>query len=476
MAEKETISIKLLVDKEKNRVVFAEADKDFVDILFSFLTLPIGTIVSLADKKSNLGCMDSLYQSVKALDVQYFQTEDCKNLLLTPKSTVEYKYRNLELNFIGHDTDPPTYYICPTWTCATETHCLVSMFENAKCLCGEKMSQNAFFGGNIIRRDRNNGVVFVNGNEKFIISDGLHVKTVSAETSLAILQRFKIQDGTALEERIVTVGADEVLNLLHHSMLSKTPLTDVFLLKQNKIPRKRIKTEPLGKLQSQSDAKKMKLNILIKKSHNKVLYAVVKEDFLNFIFGFLAFPVGSVIKLLRVYSSLASIDNLYRSVRDLLYEAPGNFKDCQYTLLDPDVAFHHFCKSDQLLCLKEEDPSNFTITKCQTCFEDGVVVEGNTCQHGCKQAKLRCINPKFKNTVTETGGEFIKGSMMFMITDELIVEPHSPISSISLVNKQGVPFSDLEERTVRVGEQEALAILKASLTSKTALTDVFCKN
>ncbi|KAF9618783.1 hypothetical protein IFM89_002651 [Coptis chinensis] len=446
MAEKKTISIKLLVDKEKNRVVFAEADKDFVDILFSFLTLPIGTIVSLADKKSNLGCMDSLYQSVEALDVQYFQTEDCKNLLLTPKSTAEYKYRNLELNFIGHDTNPPRYYICPTWTCATETHCLVSMFENAKCLCGEKMSKNVLVGGNIIKRDRNNGVVFVNGNEKFIISDGLQVKTVSTETSLAILQRFGIQDGTALEERIVTVGSDKVLNLLHHCLLSKTPLTDVFLLKQHKIQRKLIKTEPLGKLQSRSDANKMKLNLLIRKSHNKVLYAVVKADFLNFIFGFFAFPVGSVIKLLGV-SSLGRIDNLYRSVCDLILEAPGNFKEF-YRLLDPDVACHH---------------------------SDDVVVEGNTCKHGCEKAESRCINPKFKNTVTETGGEFIKRSMMFMLTDELIVERHSPISSITLVNKQGVPFSDLEERTVSVGEKEALAILKASLTSKTALSNVFCK-
>ena len=43
------ISLKLLLGKEKNRVVFAESDKDFIDILFSFLTLPMGTIARLLD-------------------------------------------------------------------------------------------------------------------------------------------------------------------------------------------------------------------------------------------------------------------------------------------------------------------------------------------------------------------------------------------------------------------------------------------
>ncbi|WJZ88121.1 hypothetical protein VitviT2T_007451 [Vitis vinifera] len=54
------ISLKIAIDKEKNQVLFAESDIDFVDVLFSFLTLPMGTILRLADKKSGVGCMDYL--------------------------------------------------------------------------------------------------------------------------------------------------------------------------------------------------------------------------------------------------------------------------------------------------------------------------------------------------------------------------------------------------------------------------------
>ncbi|KAG2311998.1 hypothetical protein Bca52824_023555 [Brassica carinata] len=40
----------LLIGEEKNKVVLAEAGKDFVDVLCSILTLPMGTIVSLLEK------------------------------------------------------------------------------------------------------------------------------------------------------------------------------------------------------------------------------------------------------------------------------------------------------------------------------------------------------------------------------------------------------------------------------------------
>lgn len=48
------VSLWVLVDKERNRVLYAEAGKDFVDVLFSFLTLPLGTIARLMSKDSNI--------------------------------------------------------------------------------------------------------------------------------------------------------------------------------------------------------------------------------------------------------------------------------------------------------------------------------------------------------------------------------------------------------------------------------------
>jgi hypothetical protein len=50
----ERVSLKVIVDRERNKVLYAEAGKDFVDALLSFLTLPLGTIARLVAKQSNI--------------------------------------------------------------------------------------------------------------------------------------------------------------------------------------------------------------------------------------------------------------------------------------------------------------------------------------------------------------------------------------------------------------------------------------
>lgn len=82
----ERVAIRVLVDKEKNKVVYAEAGNDFVDVLFSFLTLPLGTIARFMKKESDnieavkVGSLSSLYQSLSDLDEQYLWTRACKEM------------------------------------------------------------------------------------------------------------------------------------------------------------------------------------------------------------------------------------------------------------------------------------------------------------------------------------------------------------------------------------------------------------
>lgn len=44
------ILTKALADKANNRVIFAESNEDLIDVPFSFLTTPMGTIVRLIHK------------------------------------------------------------------------------------------------------------------------------------------------------------------------------------------------------------------------------------------------------------------------------------------------------------------------------------------------------------------------------------------------------------------------------------------
>ncbi|CAO2208975.1 unnamed protein product [Urochloa humidicola] len=69
---------------------------------------------------------------------------------------------------------------------------------------------------------------------------------------------------------------------------------------------------------------------------------------------------------------------------------------------------------------------------------------------------------------------FVQGIETYMVTDSFAVTPMSAVSSINLLNTFAVKdIGDIQERTVQLGYNEGLAILKASLQSKTVLTDVF---
>ena len=60
--EETNVSLKLLIDTESQRVLFAEADKNFIDFLFHILALPVGTFIELLTKQGMVGSLGSIYE------------------------------------------------------------------------------------------------------------------------------------------------------------------------------------------------------------------------------------------------------------------------------------------------------------------------------------------------------------------------------------------------------------------------------
>lgn len=66
--------------------------------------------------------------------------------------------------------------------------------------------------------------------------------------------------------------------------------------------------------------------------------------------------------------------------------------------------------------------------------------------------------PAYKEA-TSNGG-FVLKPAMFTVTDDLGVTPISPISGLSILNRLKVPFSDIEERIVHMGNEEVCSTIK----------------
>lgn len=201
------IELKLSIDKIKNRVIFAESNKDFVDVLLSFLTLPMGTIVRLACKNSGIGSMDELYKSVEAFDEENFQTKASKTMLLKPRSAYGQYYNNLAVKV--DETDYTKLYTCRRVPCLSAYLGLTSLVQNSVCACGQSMDKEIF----LQNVDKHIGKSFVNETDRYIIRDDLKVEPASIHNTLSWLRRRGIRDNTDVKEEIVHVGLEEVIHL-----------------------------------------------------------------------------------------------------------------------------------------------------------------------------------------------------------------------------------------------------------------------
>ncbi|KAA8543792.1 hypothetical protein F0562_022031 [Nyssa sinensis] len=462
------ISLKALVDKGNNRIVFAESDVNFVDVLFSLLTMPLGTVIRLTRNHpptGEIGCMNNLYSSIENLDVQSLFTEACKTMLLHPQNEAETHCRSLKLRI--DDSEPIRYFMCSSGhydKCRS-----VSNYNTAPCgVCGKLMSHTKNMKKVESARDRG---VFAKGVTRFIVSDELRITPPSTERCFALLSNLGVKDGSTIEERTFNVGVNEVLNLLKCSLVSTTALTQI-LLKHKPVPQLDDKNVTLGIfVQSQSEGEasnsdgKMCVKLVLSKSKKIVCYAEAGEDFVDLLFSFLTLPLGYIVKNMHGNSFKGCINHLYNSVLDLDAEKSFKSDELKEMLVSPKLA-PCFGYVNQLLDIEEASNQLYYMHSSKILTKDKTHIPS-----GCHHYILTFTDPK-SNEANSDGG-FVKGPALFTITDSLIITPISPISGISLLNRLKIPFSDIEERVVHVGKEEALRLLAALFVSESALTNAF---
>ncbi|KAH7855541.1 hypothetical protein Vadar_026007 [Vaccinium darrowii] len=476
------MTLKLMIEKKMNRVVFSESNKDFIDLLFSFLTLPIGTIIRLLEDKSPptvIGCMNQLYKSVENLDTQLFITEACKKMLLQLTRLPEVQCKNLKAAIEKNLEPSKCFYFCSNSDCRTGGKGILSDFPNVRCHCGQVLNQLATLTET--NSHKGNGGFVKRRVEQFLVSGDFKVMPGSTSPTLTLLKDLNIVDANELESRSLILGPIEILQLLRLSLVSKTPLKHWMHLKQGITFLNELEAKDFGELldikPANSESKKMDLKLFVSKCRNEVLYAESGEDFVDFLFSFLTFPLGSIIKLLGGKSSLGCVDNLYSSVQNFSTDNYLQSEEVERMLLSPKLAPFSACES-QLLDIEESVNPQYMV---DSCWEQNIewfvrpVIADSNCNsfEGKLSGPLSLVNPKSSAGETTGGGGFVKGPVKFMVTGALAVTLLSPTSITSYLADLNVPITDVCEKVVSVGENEALNLLKMALVSGKALTNVF---
>ncbi|XP_041989867.1 uncharacterized protein LOC121741227 [Salvia splendens] len=432
-------TLKVMIDKKKKKVFFAESDRQFVDILLSFLSLPMGRILKalndhFGQKAPAIGGLTNLYRSLACTDNADFVSNDAKNLLLNPRSPFEVECGMLKPSLI--DFQPTKYFHCRN--CNFGTHSVSIYYDQAVCQYShittttvepKKVPKAAFEG------------VFAADRASFIISDDLKI----FPSVLGIFQITSLLGITNMDEAEsieVMIGFNEILSLLKASFISPTPLAD-FVLNKTSLARA---SEPKtlvnhSAFQEKLGSKKIVLKVVVQKSKHKLLYAVAEDDFVEFLFSLFVIPLGGVEHLLAGETCIKAIDNLQRSVADLAdkyFKSPSMKK----RLMKPSLV--HGCVS-----------VNYILPLDQECMNSDVL----------KKFRFSSL------TFPKGQGRYLAGPIGYMVMDDLTVNPFCIHSTISFLREKNIPMSDVEEVEVQVGLKEGLSILKACLTSTSVLTD-----
>ncbi|KAG4181200.1 hypothetical protein ERO13_A10G212100v2 [Gossypium hirsutum] len=222
------------------------------------------------------------------------------------------------------------------------------------------------------------------------------------------------------------------------------------------------------------------LKLLVDSTSQTVLFAESGKDFVDFMFNILSLPVGTVIRLLTKEQMVGSLGNLYDSLENMndTYIQPTANKD---TLLKPIVPDNAANVPPLLPTVESSNSKPTGIYRCVNTYHRsscGLYVANDSksicpsCNNVMNQI-AKVVNPKKKDSPTDEGG-YVKGVITYMITDDLAIRPMSAISCITLLKQFNIKdVGVLEEKTIDIGIDKGVKLLKASLQSKTVLTDAF---
>ncbi|KAL0701354.1 hypothetical protein Bca4012_057476 [Brassica carinata] len=465
MANGVKFSLKLLTDEKRNKVVLAEAEQDFVDVLLSLLTLPMGRIAGLLkDHKTVLDCYKNLNNSVADMDFGHFETDAFKSMLLDPKSSKDIHRGRLKLN-MGY-THSLGFFVCPSFF--KSPSCGSRAYSNFKtqCSCGALMD-SLFHVPEAEQVEQVIGDiadgVFVNCRSSFIVTDDLKVTPNSIGVLMNVLKDLGYTGYNALRETLVDVGFEEVVSLLGCLFTSESPLTSVFLRKTCMTSKRmhEMLSPPALKNANANPGSVCSVKAFVRKVDREILYVECSEDFIDSLLTFLVHPLEMACSFSNDNTIFGCVGNLCRSqcrgaasTRNYLsgsYICSNNLLDYAYLSMTYECLIPH------------DGYSSFKVARN---IDRSLSKSGNI-------VRMYPNNPKVRSetSLKSCGMGFMKEKTKFIVSNDLIVTPMNSSSTIGLLRKMQVDINDLEEYAISISKAELISILRASLISSSALTN-----
>ncbi|KAK9913399.1 hypothetical protein M0R45_037217 [Rubus argutus] len=226
------IFLKLTIIREKEKVLFAEANKDFVDNLLGIMTFPTSALISFSP--DSFGMLKNISRSIEEMHVFF---NPMKSSLLSSKPAAHFSHENVLLTEEVQDSQPfadissvvkPPFFMCEECTLKSKPF-YVAVDPKSVCPgCNKEMAQPAYYRGTPTEVE-NKEEGFVRSESKYIITDNLEVHPMLTSS---LTTRMVLGAESGLVEEVIVAGTKKklvMLELLKAAVQdSDTVLSDVF--------------------------------------------------------------------------------------------------------------------------------------------------------------------------------------------------------------------------------------------------------
>jgi len=196
------------------------------------------------------------------------------------------------------------------------------------------------------------------------------------------------------------------------------------------------------------------VELVVRKSDGKILFAHGEQDFADLLLCFLSFPLGGVVRKLGGYSSIGSIDGLYKTIVELDENKCFKSKEAKNRLVDPHLA-KEYTSSKQILPINQSRVNYYCYYQGQdsrrSIIDRQFFITNEYKRDEGKYVQM-CLVKDNKNTRSNEG--YLKGPRTYLATDDLVIGPSSPISVLLLINRLQIPLDDLKRKVVTIGMKE----------------------
>ncbi|XP_028785500.1 uncharacterized protein LOC114741415 [Neltuma alba] len=201
------VSLKSLIDTNAERVLFAEASKEFVDFLFNLFRFPVGTMTTLLATNGMVGGLGKLYESPENLSDDYLHNpKQGKDIVLKPRSPFVSGYLLPASVYqkVNANSGALHLYMCGRRCSNAMTYAM----NTARPSCGYGMNCAVRFVGSVENttgvKDSSEGEgSFVKGVVTYTVMDDLQVRPMSTISAITMISKFNVKEITSLEERVV---------------------------------------------------------------------------------------------------------------------------------------------------------------------------------------------------------------------------------------------------------------------------------